>query len=512
VKKEMLLHNAYFKLKTKAICMVICLICSMLWSCNQNKPAQVEYIDLNEISTEAWKGVSNQATEILWKESKRDPSTLVAWKGKLDFPAFIYEGILFIEEDSFEIPNPRRASDDIHSNWTPKYLRKQLVARNPSNGKILWTSPDRLNKVPLPHDSKVMNNIYALAFANNQILSTTTDHKLVAFSLPDFKELYSHDLNQQEVVLLGCNQDMVFYIDPNHTLYALQLHSGDTQWNLSLASPVRSFHLIDSQRILISSYDTHKLWLINAQNGTIEWEYLSQDLIFHQSISFHQNKLYFLSEPNPGSNSNHVHAFDLSTLTFQWIKAIEVSNFFNFSHFPLHFYKDTLFLPSIRNGKLVQLNLKDGKLVKQGVLQNFISHWYRQESYSLNLERIIKIKDNLMVMSGTKTLMVYDLETQEVIWTFSSHELVYGPVLVQNKYMFVSDRSSYKDRPNVSQYFLIEIDTGNIIWTGTTNCVPPANEYFFFDSLYWESMVFPSWRDEAWDLAPIIQAWEARKP
>jgi len=93
------------------------------------------------------------------------------------------------------------------------------------------------------------------------------------------------------------------------------------------------------------------------------------------------------------------------------------------------------------------------------------------------------------------------------MWHLPCHQIVYGPVIIRDQFLFVSDRSKLKKQRNLSQYFLVELDTGNIIWKEEREPVSPENELFFFDSPHWNDIMFPD-RKQAWDLSPILEEWK----
>lgn len=417
---------------------------------------------------------------------------------RIQHPSFIQGDITFFDE---YIVNPAKDKPE----FTRQYLRKQLVAKSLPSGKVIWKSPDRFNNVVIPYDSISKNFFFAIAFAEKQVILPTIRNELVNLSLPAFQAKWIYQPEKPIRDLLGCNQTQVLFTNSDNELVALNLITAKVDWQLQLNQSITQFQVIDSQRIILVTDDQHELWMVNTRTGTGEWIHKSQDSILHRSLVIKDSKLFFLLEKSTTDTvSTLIQAFDIQTKKILWSKEIKGSHRSKLSDEKISFYRDTLFLPFLVDGKPIQLWLKDGKdVTSRKIKKHFASNNKKQFGYG----RIFcDVRDDYLFLINTYSggIFCYDLRNQSFKWHLSCHQIVYGPVLIRDQFLFVCDRSNFKKQGNFSQYFLIELDTGNIIWKEERELIAPENDLFFFDSPHWNDIVFPD-RKQVWNLSPIIE-------
>lgn len=421
------------------------------------------------------------------------------------------------------IDRPLNHNKYIHQDWYfidvfTQGQRVAFTAYDIQNGQILWQAPEEFFKVPVDFAPFFGQKYSSVVFSENLMILPNQKQELVAFDLASFTPKWRLPSQDQAITLLGTNDTYLFLSSEDNTLHAVDLKTGSIMHKEVFQKHVDFVLDLDFNQIALVSEDKRHLWIWDTES----WESIfhfsqSTDKVVTSTLMSNQRRLYFMTY----TFGTSIYALDLNLQKIIWKQSFSEECYYKFSELKLFLYQDILLVPfwKLNNEPNIKLlSISDGKQIHHPKWKElfFSTKIHEKKSNEGEYMIICGIHESKLILTSpfadTPRLLCYDLKTNELKWKLSFLELVDGPIVINEKYLFVSDRTGSRSSDPHQGYYLIEILSGKILWQTRTERGSFNQFYQYFESPHWNTLVFPYDSNKIWDLAPIIQAWEARKP
>lgn len=429
------------------------------------------------------------------------------------------------------IDRPLNHNKYIHQDWYfidvfTQGQRVAFTAYDIQNGKILWQAPEEFFKVPVDFAPFFGQKYSSVVFSENLMILPNQKQELVAFDLASFTPKWRLPSQDQAITLLSTNDTYLFLSTEDNTLLAVDLKTGSIMHKEVFQKHVDFVLDLDFNQIALVSEDKRHLWIWDTESWESVFHFSqSTDKVVTSTLMSKQRRLYFVSFTDytfEAEEYTTIYAFDLTLRKFVWKQSYAEMCYSKFSELKLFLYQDILLVPfweSSTETNIKFLQISDGKQIHQPKWKEFFfsKKIHGTEEWESTNLRICGIHESKLILTSTFTfrskLFCYDLERNELDWKLTFMELIDGPIVINEKYLFVSDRFSPRAKSDQYQgHYLIEILSGKILWQTRTEHSSFRMFYQYFESPHWNTLVFPYDNNKIWDLAPIIRAWEARKP
>jgi outer membrane protein assembly factor BamB len=189
-------------------------------------------------------------------------------------------------------------------NPTIPFVYKDLILVGYSEGVAIVDSYGSIKRIP------TINEIISSPIvANDMIIFGDTGGKLFAYSIDNYKEIWTIDFSDE--IYIASDYDKNIYLTSGNNCYAVSINEKKVAWQFNSSGMITSAPVFKNNRVYFTSWDNN-IYALNAMNGNLIWKYeTGWGIDISPVIS--DETVYI------GSNDNNLYALNAKNGTYKWM-------------------------------------------------------------------------------------------------------------------------------------------------------------------------------------------------